>query len=84
MASKWKAGVLAGALMMSSMPGANAGPKPGQRFRDDVERHKFSHVLLISIDGMHALDFVNCTNGISTINDGEPYCPIWPNLASTA
>ena len=75
MASKWKAGILAGALMMSSMPGAYAGPKPGQRIHEDVESHKLSHVLLISIDGMHALDFVNCTNGINTINSGEPYCP---------
>jgi hypothetical protein len=79
MASKWKAGILAGALMLSSMPGVYAGPKPRQRFHEeDVESHKVSHVLLISIDGMHALDFVNCTNGVSTINDGEPYCP---NLA---
>src|ERR1022692_3463223 len=33
------------------------------------------HVLLISIDGMHSLDFANCSKGISTINDGAPYCP---------
>src|ERR1039458_6095290 len=32
-------------------------------------------VLLISVDGMHAVDFANCANGISTINSGEPYCP---------
>jgi hypothetical protein len=32
-------------------------------------------VLLVSIDGMHAVDFLNCTNGISTINNGRPYCP---------
>ena len=25
----------------------------------------FKHVLLISIDGMHALDFINCAQGIS-------------------
>jgi len=37
------------------------------------------HVLLISIDGMHAVDFVNCSNGISGVNGGEPYCP---NLAA--
>src|ERR1700722_2223812 len=37
-----------------------------------------SHVLLISIDGMHALDFINCANGISGANGGAPYCP---NLA---
>ena len=38
-----------------------------------------SHVLLISIDGMHAVDFINCANGISGVNGGQPYCP---NLAS--
>jgi len=37
------------------------------------------HVLLISIDGMHALDFINCANGIPGANGGAPYCP---NLAS--
>src|ERR1700674_54950 len=79
MASKWKVGIFASALMLSSMPGVYAGPKPRQRLHEEeVESNKISHVLLISIDGMHALDFVNCTNGISTINDGEPYCP---NLA---
>ena len=35
-------------------------------------------VLLISIDGMHALDFANCAKGVSSINGGTPYCP---NLA---
>jgi len=33
------------------------------------------HVLLISIDGMHALDFASCAKGIPTINGGAPYCP---------
>ncbi|MBV8114169.1 MAG: alkaline phosphatase family protein [Silvibacterium sp.] len=39
------------------------------------------HVLLVSIDGMHAVDFLNCSQGISGVNDGAPYCP---NLASLA
>jgi hypothetical protein len=33
------------------------------------------HVLLISIDGMHAVDFINCANGIAGANGGDPYCP---------
>ena len=37
------------------------------------------HVLLLSIDGMHAVDFLNCANGVEGINGGAPYCP---NLAS--
>jgi hypothetical protein len=44
---------------------------------------KFRHVLLISIDGMHALDFINCAKGISTINGGQPYCPNLAELKET-
>jgi hypothetical protein len=40
---------------------------------------KIRHVLLLSIDGMHAVDFYNCTHGIAGANGGDPYCP---NLAS--
>ncbi len=40
---------------------------------------KITHVLLLSIDGMHAVDFINCANGISGANNGQPYCP---NLAA--
>ncbi len=41
------------------------------------------HVLLISIDGMHALDFINCANGISGANGGAPYCPNLAGLTPT-
>jgi hypothetical protein len=44
-----------------------------------VGTEKVKHVLLISIDGMHAVDFYNCANGIAGANGGEPYCP---NLAA--
>ena len=40
-------------------------------------------VLLISIDGMHALDFINCSQGISGVNGGTPYCPTLAELAGT-
>jgi Type I phosphodiesterase / nucleotide pyrophosphatase len=33
------------------------------------------HVLLLSIDGMHAVDFYNCAHGIAGANGGRPYCP---------
>jgi Type I phosphodiesterase / nucleotide pyrophosphatase len=33
------------------------------------------HVLLLSIDGMHAVDFYNCSHGITGVNNGRPYCP---------
>jgi hypothetical protein len=41
------------------------------------------HVLLISIDGMHAVDFINCANGISGANGGAPYCPNIGSLKPT-
>lgn len=41
------------------------------------------HVLLISIDGMHAIDFLNCSKGIAGVNDGKPYCPNLAALAAT-
>src|SRR5262249_15721139 len=37
--------------------------------------------LLISIDGMHAIDFKNCAHGIAAVNNGNSYCP---NLAALA
>ncbi|MHB8216089.1 MAG: alkaline phosphatase family protein [Candidatus Sulfotelmatobacter sp.] len=40
-------------------------------------------VLLISVDGMHAVDFANCANGISTVNNGTPYCPALAALSKT-
>jgi hypothetical protein len=40
-------------------------------------------VLLISIDGMHAVDFQNCAKGIGTVNGGQPYCPALAALAQT-
>ena len=42
------------------------------------------HVLLISIDGMHALDYLNCSKGISGVNNGAPYCPTLAELGETA
>ena len=44
---------------------------------------KIQHVLLISVDGMHAVDFLNCANGISTTNNNQPYCPAMAALAQT-
>lgn len=46
---------------------------------DDHGEHRIKHVLLLSIDGMHAVDFLNCSRGIDGVNGGEPYCP---NLAA--
>ncbi len=48
-----------------------------------VGDHGIRHVLLISIDGMHALDLINCAHGISGANGGAPYCPNLANLQQT-
>jgi hypothetical protein len=42
---------------------------------DRPSSSKIKHVLLLSIDGMHAVDFYNCAHGIAGVNDGSPYCP---------
>jgi hypothetical protein len=44
---------------------------------------KVKHVLLLSIDGMHAVDFYNCSHGIAGVNAGNPYCPNMAALSQT-
>ena len=50
---------------------------------NDWRHSEIKHVLLISIDGMHAVDFLNCSKGITGVNDGAPYCPNLAALATT-
>jgi len=50
---------------------------------NDWGRGPIKHVLLVSVDGMHAVDFENCAKGISTVNNGEPYCPALAALGKT-
>src|ERR1700722_2759739 len=47
------------------------------------EKGHIKRVLLVSVDGMHAVDLANCANGISTVNNGAPYCPEIAALANT-
>jgi hypothetical protein len=56
MASKWKAGILTATLVVSTMPNVSAAPRHGGW--DNVPGNR--HVLLISIDGMHAVDYKVC------------------------
>jgi len=65
---------LAGAFTLALAPYALAADTT--TFNSQIQ-----HVLLLSIDGMHALDFANCSKGLSTVNNGAPYCP---NLAGLA
>src|SRR3984893_18819996 len=57
----------------------------GTAFAQNSNFHngKIKQVLLISVDGMHAVDFENCAKGISTVNNGEPYCPALAALGKT-
>ena len=64
----------AAALMMGAF-----AEDEGGRFDDSSVKH----VLLISIDGMHALDFANCAHGVAGANEGKPYCPNLAGLAQT-
>jgi hypothetical protein len=50
---------------------------------EDHDTH-IKHVLLLSIDGMHAVDFYNCAHGVEGANGGEPYCPHMAALGDTA
>jgi hypothetical protein len=51
--------------------------------QDSFGQGPIKRVLLISVDGMHAVDFANCAKGISTVNNGEPYCPALAALGKT-
>jgi Type I phosphodiesterase / nucleotide pyrophosphatase len=59
---------------------AAAHPAPAEADNDARVRR----VLLISIDGMHSVDFINCANGISGANGGKPYCPNLAGLKATS
>lgn len=55
----------------------------GEDHDDDWNHGQIRHVLLISVDGMHAVDFKNCSHGIAGANNGEPYCPNLASLGTT-
>jgi hypothetical protein len=51
--------------------------------QNNNQRTNIKRVLLISVDGMHAVDYLNCANGVSTVNNGAPYCPALAALGKT-
>jgi hypothetical protein len=48
-----------------------------------LPQRPIKRVLLISVDGMHAVDYLNCSKGVSTINNGQPFCPALAALGKT-
>jgi Type I phosphodiesterase / nucleotide pyrophosphatase len=65
--------VVASTFLLSLQTAAQQRPGSG----------KIKHVLLLSIDGMHAVDFYNCSRGIDGVNGGDPYCPNMAVLSRT-
>jgi hypothetical protein len=72
---------LAAALLLALAPAQRLCAQPAQS--TFFGNPNIQHVLLISIDGMHALDFINCANGISGANEVAPYCPNLAGLKPT-
>jgi hypothetical protein len=48
------------------------------------QKNHIRRVLLVSIDGMHAVDYLNCSQGVPGVNSGQPYCPNLAKLGATA
>src|SRR5579862_4444452 len=69
----WRRSIVLGALMLGLMSMTSTQIFAGQK------KPNIKHVLLISIDGMHAIDYLNCSTGLMGINSDKPYCP---NLAA--
>ncbi len=74
---------LEGAAVGAGVLVASAGWQVHADSQEDHNRGGVQHVLLISIDGMHAVDFINCAQGISGVSGGAPYCPNLAELAET-
>src|SRR5579864_6116228 len=71
------------ALFLAATCLGGAATAQEDRFHRHNDRNHIKRVLLISIDGMHAVDYANCVHGVSTINNGNPYCPALAALGST-
>ena len=74
---------LEGAALGAGLLAASAGSQVHADSQGGYDKRGIRHVLLISIDGMHAVDFINCSQGISGVNGGAPYCPNLAALAAT-
>jgi len=65
------AGIAVSVLLSTATPYKSASA-------DDGHRSRIRHVLLLSVDGFHALDLENCVKGVSGL---APYCPNLGGLA---
>ena len=76
MKSRRPSGALIAILFLAAVPAVFA--------QTSVKQTQISHVLLVSIDGMHAVDYLNCSQGVQGINGGQPYCSNLAKLGATA
>jgi hypothetical protein len=79
--NRWWAGISASVVALACATAISLHAESRDGRSGDAKDSNIKHVLLISIDGMHAVDFINCSRGISGVNGGEPYCQ---NLAELA
>jgi len=70
-------------LLLMSLAVFSAAGVMAQNNGSPWQEGPIHHILLISIDGMHAVDFANCSKGIAGANDGKPYCPNLAALSAT-
>ncbi len=72
-------------LLLAAACSVSAAIAHDQNDNNNDNRHhgNIKRVLLISVNGMHAVDFANCANGIGTVNNGEPFCPALAALGKT-
>lgn len=70
-------------LLLTSLAVFSAAGVMAQNNGSPWQEGPIHHILLISIDGMHAVDFANCSKGIAGANDGKPYCPNLAALSAT-
>ncbi len=69
------------AIALATAPLDLSAATPSPNFKNP--HNLIQRVLLISVDGMHSLDLVNCANGVAGVNGGAPYCPNLAALAAT-
>jgi hypothetical protein len=71
------------AVLLTGALSASLGAPRRTADGDFEERREIRHVLLISIDGMHAVDYLNCARGIAGANGASPYCPVLAEQGET-
>ena len=70
-------------LLLTSLAAFTVVNVMAQNHDSDWQHSPIRHVLLISVDGLHAVDYLNCSHGIASVNNGAPYCPNLAALGTT-